>query len=217
LALDAATYAGSAAVVAGAEILAECEVAMRGEHEERLMPAVAAVLSAAGVGVDDLRRVVCGAGPGSFTSLRIAASIAKGIAAARGIPLYEVSSLLLVVAGSPLAAAPGRYLAVLDAMRGEMFVAGYEVQDGGTIVDLVAPALVARDDVDALAARLRARRIGPVEELAAVPRARGVARLASRLASADPVALASWEPNYGRLAEAQVKWELAHGRPLPRA
>jgi tRNA threonylcarbamoyladenosine biosynthesis protein TsaB len=32
-----------------------------------------------------------------------------------------------------------------------------------------------------------------------------------------PVDLASWEPDYGRLAEAQVRWERAHGRPLPRA
>jgi tRNA threonylcarbamoyladenosine biosynthesis protein TsaB len=31
-----------------------------------------------------------------------------------------------------------------------------------------------------------------------------------------PVDLASWEPEYGRLAEAQVRWEAAHGRPLPR-
>jgi len=31
-----------------------------------------------------------------------------------------------------------------------------------------------------------------------------------------PVDLASWEPDYGRLAEAQVRWEAAHGRPLPR-
>jgi tRNA threonylcarbamoyladenosine biosynthesis protein TsaB len=29
-----------------------------------------------------------------------------------------------------------------------------------------------------------------------------------------PVALDTWEPAYGRLAEAQVKWEAAHGRPL---
>jgi tRNA threonylcarbamoyladenosine biosynthesis protein TsaB len=29
-----------------------------------------------------------------------------------------------------------------------------------------------------------------------------------------PVDLASWEPDYGRLAEAQVRWEAAHGRPL---
>jgi tRNA threonylcarbamoyladenosine biosynthesis protein TsaB len=31
----------------------------------------------------------------------------------------------------------------------------------------------------------------------------------------EPVNIGSWEPAYGRLAEAQVKWESAHGRPLP--
>jgi tRNA threonylcarbamoyladenosine biosynthesis protein TsaB len=34
------------------------------------------------------------------------------------------------------------------------------------------------------------------------------------LASAPEADLATWEPAYGRLAEAQVKWEAAHGRAL---
>jgi hypothetical protein len=38
-------------------------------------------------------------------------------------------------------------------------------------------------------------------------------RLGAWLAQ-PPVSLAAWEPDYGRLAEAQVKWEQAHGRPL---
>ena len=124
LAIDAATYHGSVAVLRGAVVAAEREVAMRGEREERLMPAVAEALTAAGAGVGEVGRVVCGGGPGSFTSLRIAAAIAKGIAAARGVPLYEVPSLALIVAGHPLPM--GRYLAVLDAMREEAYVTGYE-------------------------------------------------------------------------------------------
>ena len=40
------------------------------------------------------------------------------------------------------------------------------------------------------------------------------ARLGSLLAASEPVDLGSWEPAYGRKAEAQVKWEAAHGRPL---
>lgn len=214
LALDAATYTGTVAIVVGEQVLAERELAMRGEHEERLMPAVADALTLAGVTVRDVERVVCGAGPGSFTSLRIAASIAKGIAMGRSVPLYAASSLLLIVAGG--ADAPGRYLAVLDAMRGESFVAGYEVVPSGEIVDVGDAMLVARDEVGAVARRLGARCIGPAEELAAIPRARGVARLAARLDCTGPVELASWEPTYGRAAEAQVKWERAHGRPLPQ-
>jgi tRNA threonylcarbamoyladenosine biosynthesis protein TsaB len=215
LAIDAATYTGTVALVAGCDVVSEREVAMRGEREERLMPAVADALSAAGATVADLGRVVCGGGPGSFTSLRIATAIAKGIATARQVPLYEAPSLLLMVAGSPLAG-PGRYLAVLDAMRGEAFVAAYEVEPGGEIVDLAPAEIVPRDEVRAMAARLGARAIGPAEELAAIPRARGVARLAQRLERVGPVGLDAWEPLYGRLAEAQVKWEQAHGRPLPR-
>jgi hypothetical protein len=41
-----------------------------------------------------------------------------------------------------------------------------------------------------------------------------VSLLASRLAAAPPVDLATWEPQYGRVAEAQAKWEREHGRPL---
>jgi tRNA threonylcarbamoyladenosine biosynthesis protein TsaB len=215
LALDAATYTGTVAIVAGAQVLAERELAMRGEREERLMPAVADALRLAGLTVRDVERVVCGAGPGSFTSLRIAASIAKGIATGRSVPVYAVSSLLLIVAGG--AHAPGRYLAVLDAMRGESFVAGYDVMAGGDIVDVGHAALVARAEIDELARSIGARRIGPAEELVAIPRASGIARVAARLDCAGPVDLTSWEPNYGRAAEAQVKWERAHGRPLPQA
>ena len=75
-------------------------VAMRGEHEERLMPAVAELLSRGKVAVEQLDAVACGAGPGSFTSLRIAASIAKGLSVAREIPLVVAPSTLLVPAAA---------------------------------------------------------------------------------------------------------------------
>jgi len=211
LALDAATYHGSVAVLRGKELLAERDVAMRGEREERLMPAVAEALAAAGANAADIAFVVCGAGPGSFTSLRIAASIAKGIAAARGVGLFEVSSLALLVAGNELPA--GRYLAAFDAMRDEAYVQGYE----RTAVGLreIAPfALVATAEVSSRAQALGARAIGPAESEPLWPRARGVTLLAPVLDGAMPVDLASWEPRYGRLAEAQVKWEREHGRPL---
>lgn len=214
LALDAATYGGSVAVVAGGRLLAECEVAMRGEREERLMPAVASALDAAGVTVAAIERIVCGAGPGSFTSLRIAGSIAKGIATVRGIPLLAVSSLALIVGGSDGALEAGRYLAVLDAMRGEAYVAPVLVRPGGEVEEEGAPAVVPRDAVARMARDAGALAIGPAESLVAPPRARGVLRLERTLAAAEPVSLDAWEPSYGRLAEAQVQWERRHGRPL---
>lgn len=214
LALDAATYHGSVAVLRGAQLLAERDVAMRGELEERLMPAVAEAIAAAGGTVSDVRRVVCGAGPGSFTSLRIAAAIAKGIAGARGAPLFEVPSLALLVAGNALAG--GRYLAVLDAMREEAYVAGYERTPTG-LREIAPFALIPRSAVAARAEALSARAVGPAEPEPLWPHARGVALLAASLEGAVPVDLAAWEPQYGRLAEAQVRWEREHGRPLAGA
>lgn len=213
LALDAATYEGSVALLRGSALAAECTVAMRGATEERLMPAVLSVLDAAGVNIRDVSRVVCGAGPGSFTSLRIAASIAKGIAFGNGIPLYAVSSLALIVAGAG-GLAPGDYLAVLDAMRGERYVAPFHRRTDGRVIPAGDPERVAADEVALVAARHGAAPIGPLENEAAAPRARGAAPLLDAIVAAGPVALDAWEPAYGRIAEAQVKWEAAHGRPL---
>lgn len=214
LALDAATYRGSVAVMDGTRLLAEGEAAMRGATEERLMPAVAAVLADAGVRPADLARIVCGAGPGSFTSLRIAGAIAKGLAVAGGAPLYAVPTALLVAAGAQPALAPGAYLVLLDAMRGERFAALVQVAAAGVPVRLeaqrLAPAPLLHEEARAHGWTV----LGPEEGHVAWPQARGVARLAGWLAEARPVDARSWEPDYGRLAEAQVKWEAAHGRPL---
>jgi tRNA threonylcarbamoyladenosine biosynthesis protein TsaB len=76
LAVDASTYRGTVAVLTGQQILATSEVAMRGEREERLMPAIASALGTAGASAADVGRVVVGGGPGSFTSLRIGAALA---------------------------------------------------------------------------------------------------------------------------------------------
>jgi tRNA threonylcarbamoyladenosine biosynthesis protein TsaB len=221
LALDAATYTGTVALIEGSRLIAECEVAMRGEKEERLMPAVVSVLNNAGVRPSDLACVACGGGPGSFTSLRIAAAISKGIAAGRGIPLYSASSLVLAVAGSPAGIAPGCYLAVLDALRGDVYAAGYEVREaanGGNgrreIIEVAPLTLIPRERAADLARSLGARCIGPREELSTIPRASGFAGIQTVLERSGPVDLALWEPDYGRLAEAQVRWEREHGRPL---
>jgi tRNA threonylcarbamoyladenosine biosynthesis protein TsaB len=212
LAIDASTYAGTVAITRGAEVLAEAEAVMRGETEERLMPAVERVLASRGIRIADLERVVCGSGPGSFTSLRIAASIAKGIALVSGAPLHAVSSLGLVVAAERRE--PGRYLAVLDAMRGDAYVAFADVDDYGEVVEVRESHVVPTARVQELAAAEDAVTAGAGRTLEAQPRARGVTRMRG-ICDHGRVDLAAWEPSYGRLAEAQVKWEATHGRALP--
>lgn len=219
LALDASTYRGTAAVLRGTRVLAEREVAMKGADEERLMPAVADALADAGADVASLARVICGEGPGSFTSLRIAGAIAKGIASARGIPLYAVSSLFLIAAAAQPALEEGAWLCVSDAMRGECYATDVYVAPHGVLVHETSARLVSPGDFGAERA-FDKRIVGP--NVAGVdrdawPHARGVAADLERLLGERPVDLDRWEPSYGRLAEAQVKWEAAHGRPLASA
>jgi tRNA threonylcarbamoyladenosine biosynthesis protein TsaB len=104
----------------------------------------------------------------------------------------------------------------MDAMRDERFVQEVEVGSAGSLTIHAAPRRVPASAVRALALRLGATTIGPGDGVEVVqgPHARGVMRLPTALHTA--VDLESWEPDYGRLAEAQVKWEAAHGRPLQR-
>ena len=211
LVLDASTYTASVALIEGEAVLREQTVAMRNPRHEQLMPAVAASLG--NVGVDQVDRIVCGAGPGSFTSLRIAASIAKGLAVAADKPLFAVSSLLLVIGGTAVAV-EGRWLTLLDAMRGESFAQLVEVSSSGAISEASELRVVREEEITTLARTMNARTAGPGRDLNASPHARGVARLGAHRSLRSPVDLASWEPDYGRLAEAQVRWETVHGRSL---
>ena len=212
LAVDASTYAASVALIDRDRLLAERTVAMRDPRHERLMPAIAEVLAT--VDARDVARIVCGAGPGSFTSLRISASIAKGLASASDRPLYGVPSLALLVAGTPSPLEPGRWLALLDAMRGESFAQLFEVTPTGTISEASDLRVVKEEDIGAMARTMKARTVGPGREIDAGPHARGILRLGAHASLHAAVNLASWEPEYGRLAEAQVRWEAAHGRAL---
>jgi len=215
LALDASTQKATVAIGDGERVLVEYEIAMRDPNQERLMPAVAHALEQARVPVSRLERIVCGGGPGGFTGLRIAAAIAKGVAVGTGTPLFVVSSLALIVAASPWAGVAGRYVTVLDALRGEVFAAAFEVMDAQPAM-IQPPVRLARGALDAMLSSLRARAIGPDEELAAWPHARGALRLPAASDLVGEVDRDRWEPAYGRDAEAQVKWEAVHGRPLPR-
>jgi tRNA threonylcarbamoyladenosine biosynthesis protein TsaB len=93
------------------------------------------VLRGAGLTPGDLGAIACGAGPGSFTGLRVGLSIAKGLALATGAPLILVGSLE-ALALDILDAAPGaRAVPCIDAGKGEVYAAvhgaGDSEGDGG--------------------------------------------------------------------------------------
>ncbi|HEV7595269.1 MAG TPA: tRNA (adenosine(37)-N6)-threonylcarbamoyltransferase complex dimerization subunit type 1 TsaB [Gemmatimonadaceae bacterium] len=223
IALDGSTYQGSVAVIRDSRVVAERTLgggeAGSGKRDagrgDALMPAIAECLNEVAIERDAIARIVCGAGPGSFTSLRVAGSVAKGLAVGYGVDLYAVSSLILTVAGARPPLSEGEYLSVLDAMRGEYFAAKVTLLADQAVIQREPTAMVGPEDLAELAERNpHVRVVGPGQALDFRPHARGVAPLLESLVEQGPVDLASWEPDYGRLAEAQVRWEAAHGRPL---
>ena len=215
LVLEASTSQASVALLTDDAVVADVTVTshdpVTGTRVEGLMPAVAAALRQVQREPKDLSSVICSAGPGSFTSLRSAAAIAKGLCSVLGIPLYGVSSLELLIATGRLQ--PGKYLAALDAGRGEYYARLLEVAENG-VTPLGLVTLLARAALEATAHEQHASVIGPQLAIDVSPRAAAAFALMANIIDAGPVVLDGWEPWYGRLAEAQVKWEAAHGRPL---
>jgi len=179
------------------------------------LPAIAECLDEAGVKRGGIARVVCGAGPGSFTSLRVAGSVAKGLAAGYGIDLFAVSSLLLSATGAQPPLPSGEYLSVLDAMWGEYYAAHILVPRGGGAIQTEPPTIISSEVLDEIQVGSRDLKvIGPGQQMVTHPHARGVGPILDVIIRNGPVDLASWEPDYGRLAEAQVRWEATHGKKL---
>ena len=93
LALDTSTPLGSVCVGVGSRVVARRVMEGQGSHSSDLIPTIGGVLQEARADLSELAGLVVGAGPGSFTGVRVAAATAKGLAHALDIPLWAVSSL----------------------------------------------------------------------------------------------------------------------------
>jgi tRNA threonylcarbamoyladenosine biosynthesis protein TsaB len=102
-------------------------------HATRLLPLVARVMERAGIGWDGVERIAVGIGPGTFTGLRIGIATARALARARSLPLIGVSTLQSLALARPhpdvVPAGLDAVFAVLDARRGEVFAAGWRMDE----------------------------------------------------------------------------------------
>lgn len=217
LALEASTGAGSVALWVDGAPVGMRAVQMGAGREDLLFPAICDLLSDAALSPSALHAIVCGEGPGSFTSLRIAAALAKGLAHGVGCALYAVPSLLIAAASLSSDVAPGRMLVHSDALRGERYVLPVERDAMGRTTRAGAVARLAVAELEAMAAGVATAAVGDAVlhgEPSIVPSVERLPLVTGDWQSA-PVDLSAWEPAYGRLAEAQVKWEATHGTALP--
>jgi tRNA threonylcarbamoyladenosine biosynthesis protein TsaB len=107
-------------------------------HGELALPMLESLLAQTRLTSAALDAVAFGAGPGSFTGLRIACGIAQGLAFARGLPVCGVSTLEAMAeeCGTP------RVVACLDARMGEVYYSALE-KEGARWRQVVAAQCVA--------------------------------------------------------------------------
>lgn len=135
LALETATDPGTVALWCAGQVLARsCPVAR--SNSETLLPLVEATLREAGIGYADLGGIAFGAGPGSFTGLRVACGVAQGLSVARDVPLIGIGTLEAM----SFASGGERVMVALDARMGEVYFGLFEAGIQIGEIGVYAPA-----------------------------------------------------------------------------
>jgi tRNA threonylcarbamoyladenosine biosynthesis protein TsaB len=129
LAFDTATENMSIALAVGGRVFTH-EGAGGALASARLIPAIMALLNEAGVQLKELDAIAFGRGPGAFTGLRTACSVAQGLAFGAGKPVLPIDSLLTVAEDARIGAADHRVWAVMDARMDEIYAAQYAHRAG---------------------------------------------------------------------------------------
>jgi tRNA threonylcarbamoyladenosine biosynthesis protein TsaB len=129
LAIDTATELCSVAVLHGDAVVEHVE-AVGQRHSERVLPLVDRTLAQAGVTLADIDAFAFGAGPGSFTGLRIACGVVQGLAYGCGRRVVAIGNLRAMAAQAfALQPQHGRALAAIDARMHEAYCGVYRNDD----------------------------------------------------------------------------------------
>lgn len=150
LAFDTSTEHLSVAVLHGDRLLAHSGVG-GAQASTTLLPLIRQLLGDAGLTLADLDAIVFGRGPGSFTGLRTACSVAQGLAFGAHVPLLPVDTLLAVAEEARHAFGARQVVAVLDARMDQLYAARYDFDAAGPLGGLddgVEPLLLSPDDLD---------------------------------------------------------------------
>jgi tRNA threonylcarbamoyladenosine biosynthesis protein TsaB len=140
LALDTSSLACSVALQAGDTVIWRHEEQAR-EHTRLLVPMIEEVMAEADLAAADLDAIVLGNGPGSFIGMRIATSVAQGLAHGAGIRIVPVSSML-AIAAEVMATQGAKAVAVCqDAHMDEVYLGLYAAGSDGLPQPVVAERL----------------------------------------------------------------------------
>ena len=130
LAIETATEACSVALWIDGAVRERHEIAPR-LHAERVLTDTRALLDEAGLDLVELDGIAMGRGPGSFTGVRIAASMVQGLALGADLPVAPVSTLAALAAGALRESGAERVIASLDARMHEVYLARFTTGQTG--------------------------------------------------------------------------------------
>ncbi|XEC95553.1 tRNA (adenosine(37)-N6)-threonylcarbamoyltransferase complex dimerization subunit type 1 TsaB [Paenibacillus tarimensis] len=130
LALDTSTAALAAALVRGSEPLAEVRSLAERNHSVYIVPKLQELLTQTGLTPENLDAIAVGQGPGSYTGMRIAVTVAKTLAWTWDKPVVGISSLEGLAYGASKNDAGARgtttwYIPIMDARRGQVYTSAF--------------------------------------------------------------------------------------------
>lgn len=136
LAFDTSSAACSVALQKGSALYQRHEVAPM-QQAKRLLPLISELLDESSLKLTDLNAVAYGAGPGSFTGLRIAASTVQALGFAKNMPIVPVSSLATLAMSAHITHQCRAIITVLDARMDEVYWAAFQIQQNIQLEPLV--------------------------------------------------------------------------------
>ena len=158
LAIDTSSVACSVALQL-ADNISERHAEKPREHTRLLIPMIRELLSEADIATADLDAIVLGNGPGSFIGMRIAASVAQGLAFGAGIPIIPASSLAAVAAQVFAESDAGQVAVAQDAHMNEVYLGVFDRGDTGLPVAAGKERLQGIQEIDDLPITAAAGRV----------------------------------------------------------
>lgn len=208
-------------------VLSRASLEEREEHASLLVPRIRETMDEVGAGKEELVGLVVGAGPGSFTGVRVGAATAKGLSRALSLPLWAFSSLAAAAAALDRSSLHPRCV-LFDARSDRIYAAAYLMKETGTetllepfattvgeLLDGLVPpgALLMGDGALRHRALLEEAGHAVLPPPAGAPEARGLLRMLTSTPGASPVEdPGRWEPEYLRPPGVERVWKTSRGK-----
>lgn len=132
LAIDTSSTACSVAILVNDKVTQSHQVAPM-QQTQLILPMINELLASVAIRLNQLDAIAFGCGPGSFTGVRIATSVAQGLGFAVKVPLIPVSSLAAIAQGAYAELGWKNLLVAIDARVQEIYWAAYQVNSQGLV------------------------------------------------------------------------------------